>query len=99
MASSVSVASAAASAMRSCALTDSFRTRRPIDMVGRITIGVPMISSAVSCQDVTNISTSAPSDVTAERTAIEKVDPKNVSISVMSAVSRDTASPVLSLEK
>ena len=46
-----------------------------------------------------NISTSAPIDVTSERTAIEKVEPKNVSISVTSAVRRETASPVFSFEK
>ena len=44
-------------------------------------------------------SAGAPIDVTVERTAMEKVEPKNVSISVMSAVSRETASPVLSFEK
>ena len=53
----------------------------------------------LSFHDVIIISTSAPIDVTQDRTAIEKVDPKNVSISVTSAVSRDTASPVLSFEK
>jgi hypothetical protein len=41
----------------------------------------------------------APIEVTLDRTAMEKVDPKNVSMSVMSAVRRETASPVLSFAK
>ena len=67
--------------------------------IGRISTGARKNRISVSFHDVISISTSAPIDVTNERTAIEKVDPKNVSISVTSAVSRETASPVLSLEK
>ena len=99
MASSVSVASPAAAAIRSWALTESLRTRLPIARIGRISTGASTNKTSVSFQLAKNIRPSAPSEVTVERTAIEKVEPKKVSISVTSAVRRETASPVRSLAK
>ena len=85
--------------MRSCALTDNLRTRRPMARIGRIRTGASTNRINVSFHDVIIIRINAPTDVTKERTAIEKVEPKKVSISVTSAVSRETASPVFSFEK
>ncbi len=61
--------------------------------------GVSTNSIKVSFQLTRNIQPSAKTEVTMERMAIEKVEPKNVSSKVTSAVSRDTASPVFSREK
>jgi len=61
--------------------------------------GARMNRMPVSFHEVMNIRINAPIDVTIERTAIEKLDPKKVSISVTSAVERETASPVFSFEK
>ena len=68
-------------------------------MTGSTMNGVTTKSIRVSFQLTSIIQPSAKIEVTIERIAIEKVDPKNVSSSVTSAVSRETASPVLSLAK
>ena len=58
-------------------------TRRDFIHIAAATVaGARMKRMPVSFHEVMNIKTSAPTDVTSERTAIEKVEPKKVSISV-----------------
>ncbi|MEJ1967347.1 MAG: hypothetical protein WDN03_01730 [Rhizomicrobium sp.] len=91
---SVSLACALVSAMRSWLLRLKVRTQRPNSISGIITSTTAAVTRSVSFTLVTNISTSPPANITMLRAATEAEEPTTVWISVVSAVSRDSTSPV-----
>ena len=85
--------------MRSWESRERPRTRRPKPMMGATIKGTPMKQSAASLGLVTIIITTAPVAITRLRSATEADDPTTVCTSVVSAVSRDSTSPVRVVSK
>jgi len=85
--------------MRSCAVRDRPRTRRPITMIATSTTGTLSRAIAVSFGLVTAIMTSAPSAMTMLRSANEAEEPITVCTSVVSALMRESSSPVRTRSK
>ena len=85
--------------MRSCDSRESFRTRRPNRMIGSTTSGTPKRHSAASFGLVTIIMMMAPMPITMLRNAKDADEPTTTWISVVSAVSRDSTSPVRVVSK
>jgi hypothetical protein len=95
MALSVSSTRLLVSAMRSWAPRDSRRTRRPITISGTITTGISARIQIVSRALVSaSMMTSAPIRLSTERRVIDRLTPAMAWTSVVSAVSRDSTSPV-----
>ena len=90
----VSPASALASATRSCESRDKRRTRRPSISSGPTISGIATTIIKVSVGLVATSSTSEPSSVSVERSEIEMPTPEIDCTSVVSAVRRDSTSPV-----
>ena len=90
----VSPASALASATRSCESRDRRRTRRPSISSGPTISGISTTIISVSIGLVATSITSEPSSVSVERSVIEMPTPEIDCTSVVSAVSRDSTSPV-----
>ena len=91
---STSVPRAAVSAMESWLTRESLRTQRPKISIGTITASTAATTRSASLKLVTNIRASPPVSVTRLRIAIEAEDPTTVWIRVVSAVRRDSTSPV-----
>ena len=72
----------------------SVRTQRPNRISGISTTNTAPTTSAASFGLVTNIRMNAPVSITRLRSATETVEPTTVWISVVSAVRRDSTSPV-----
>ena len=87
------------SAKRSCESRDSFRTRRPNRTIASTTSGTPTRHKPASLGLVTIIITIAPSAMTRLRSANEAEEPTTTWISVVSAVRRDSTSPVRVVSK
>ena len=94
MAFSVSSASPLVSAMRSCELRESLRTRRPRMTSGAIRSGISTTMMAVSFRLVTASMTRLPTTEITDRSVMERFTPAIDCTSVVSAVSRESTSPV-----
>ena len=90
----VSPASALASATRSCESRERRRTRRPSIKSGPTISGISTTIINVNLGLVATSITSEPMSVSAERSEIEMPTPEIDCTSVVSAVSRDSTSPV-----
>jgi hypothetical protein len=86
--------SAPTAATRACVSRDNARTRRPNTTIGTTTTGTTRQASAVSQGEVTSIIRMPPTTVSALRAAIEVEEPSTPWITVVSAVRRETISPV-----
>ena len=90
----VSPANALASATRSCESRDKPRNRLPSMINGATISGISTTIIKVSIGLVATSITSEPSSVNVERSVIEMPTPEIDCTSVVSAVSRDSTSPV-----
>ena len=81
--------------MRSWFSRDSALSRRPRVRIGTTTSGTPISTSPVSLGLVMNSSTSPPASVSTLRKATDTEEPITDSTSVVSVVSRDSTSPVI----
>ena len=80
--------------MRSWLRRLSVRTQRPNRMSGTITSSTAAMTKADNFSLVTTISARPPTNITTLRMATEADEPTTVWISVVSAVRRDSTSPV-----
>ena len=80
--------------MRSWALRDSRRTRRPTTIIGTITTGMSARIQIVSRALVSASMMTAPVRLSTERKVMDRLTPAMAWTSVVSAVSRDSTSPV-----
>ncbi len=99
MALRISPAMADASAMRSCESRESLRTRRPKRTIGSTTAASKTTMIDVSLALVANSIASPPAKSRMLRSAIEMLVPTTAWISVVSAVSRDSTSPLRVVSK
>ena len=95
----VSSAMPLVSAMRSCDARESLRTRRPSTISGTITTGTSTRIISVSLGLVIASITRLPTSEIAERSVIERFTPAMDCTSVVSAVSRESTSPILVTSK
>ena len=94
MALSVSSTRLLVSAIRSWDARDSRRTRRPTSRMGTITSGISTRITAVRRALVSASMTSAPTRLSTERSVIDRLTPEMACTRVVSAVRRDSTSPV-----
>jgi hypothetical protein len=85
--------------MRSCESRDRPRTRRPKTMSGTTMAGTSSSVSPVSCSEVSSSMTVPPISMTMLRIAIDSEEPTTVWTSVVSAVRRESTSPVRVVSK
>ena len=80
--------------MLSCAARDNPRTRRPISVIATTTSGTLRNASAISLGLVTAIMTAEPMASRMLRNVKEAEEPTTICTSVVSALRRDSNSPV-----
>ena len=99
MALRISPAMAEASAILSCESRESLRTRRPKSTIGKTTSAKRTMIMALNLMLVTKSMTRPPINNNAFLNAIEILVPTTVCISVVSAVRRESTSPVCVVSK
>ncbi len=95
----VSSASPLVSASRSCDVREYRRTRRPTTINGTTTIGISTTIASVRRALVSASITSAPTKLKVERSTIDRLTPAIDCTSVVSAVRRESTSPVRVVSK